>query len=259
MSEEIKIEQQPKLKKVKESSGVEDFNFLANQFFGRNWKFIFWGLMITLLFGVWSINRISNKIYELEKIVEDNNGKVVLLTTDGRVVRITKEPLKAEYFKQYAVSIFVNNFIVDRSRITNNFSTKQFKSANDVLANSKNLNLIYNEFINQKNAQSVGYFGSYLNWLLNAIGQDTLPEYISITDYSVNKYEHNGQNFKITIDIKVAANSYILAEAKYVQQSGSVLIEAEGEFNFSSATDNNPFGMKINSFNIKMVTKSSRR
>ncbi|MDR0467250.1 MAG: hypothetical protein LBG67_00150 [Campylobacteraceae bacterium] len=258
MSEELKTDQ-PKTKKTKESSGIEDFNFLANQFFGRNWKFIFYGLMITLLFGVWSINKISNKIHELEKTVEDNNGKVVLLTTDGRVVRITKEPLKAEYFKQYAVSIFVNNFIVDRSRITNNFSTKQFKSANDVLANSKNLNLVYNEFINKENAQSVGYFGSYLNWLLNAIGQDTLPEYISITDYSVNKYEHNGKNFKITIDIKVAAQSFMLAQNKYIQQSGSVLIEGEGEFDFAQATDTNPFGMKINGFTIRMVTKDNRR
>lgn len=111
------------MEKPKETKTIkkESLNFKCEQFFGKNWKYVASFLGIAILVGAYELNSISQRMQKLEQVVLENNEKVVLTTSDGRAIKVTKEPLKAEYLKQFAVSTHVNNFIVSRSQLTNNF------------------------------------------------------------------------------------------------------------------------------------------
>jgi hypothetical protein len=233
----------------------ETISWKAEIFFAKNWKYIFWGIVVAVLVCAWEIHSISSRMESLEKTVAENNGKVVLTTTDGRAIKVTKTPLKAEYLKQFAISVFVNNFIVSRAQITNNFQKSNFNKFSDILENSKPLAMIYTDYLDKENKEAVGYFISYLQWLLYAIGKDKLPEYIVLRGYTVNSYEYNDNVFKLVLDIQVGAQSYILAQNQYLAQSGIIRITSGGTFDLELSTDNNPYGMRINTFSIDMITK----
>ena len=236
----------------------ENFSFKAEMYFAKNWKFIFWGLILIFLVGTWELRNIASKMEKLEKVVYENNSKVVLTTTDGRAIKVTKTPLQASRLKEFAVSTLVNNLVVGRASLTDNFKISTFVKPADILRNSQNLGLIWTEFIDQNNRQIVGEYTSYINWLINAIATDKLPEYIQIRSYKVDKYETLGNTFNIELDIFVSANSYILSLGKYVNSNGNIKIAASGDFNLENSTDYNPYGMKFTSIRIKALTKGDR-
>jgi hypothetical protein len=233
----------------------ETLSWKAEIFFAKNWKYIFWGIVVAVLVGTWELHSISSRIESLEKTVAENNGKVVLTTTDGRAIKVTKTPLKAEYLKQFALSVFVYNFIVSRAQITINFLKSNFNKFSDILENSKPLAMIYTDYLDKTNKEAVGYFISYLQWLLSAIGKDKLPEYIVMRGYTINSYEYSDNAFKLILDIQVSAQSYVLAQNQYLTQSGVIRITSSGTFDLELSTDNNPYGMRINTFSIDMITK----
>lgn len=235
----------------------ESLSFKCEMFFGKNWKYIFWGMIIALLVFAYQLSSINGQMKKLEQVIYENNSKVVLTTTDGRAIKVVKTPLKAEYLKQFAVSVFVNNFIASRYMLTDNFNKTNIQNYKNILENSKNLGDIYLHFLNKENKDAVGQFVSYLQWLINAIATDKLPEYINIVNYQINSFEYNENTYKIDISIKVATNSYILALGKYRSESGIVRIKANGDFSLERSTDSNPYGMYINSFEIEMVTKGN--
>jgi uncharacterized protein Veg len=236
----------------------ESKSFQAEQWFGKNWKFIAWGLMVTILVMCAQQFYIADRMSSLEATVAENNGKVVLTTTDGRAVKVTKTPLKAEYLKQFAVSAYVNNFIVSRSQLTEGFSKNSFVKYSDILQTSPFLKMVFDEFIDKNDKIALGDFTSYLQWILSAIGQDKLPEYITLRNYTVPQYEFKDNTFVLTIDIDVIAQSYMLAQAKYVTQKGTVRIVSQGTFNLELSSDNNPYGMRISRFHIAMITKGAK-
>lgn len=233
----------------------ETISWKAERFFAKNWQYIFWGIIIALIVVSWSIYNITTRMTSLERTVAENNGKVVLTTSDGRAIKVTKTPLKAEYLKQFAASTFVNNFIVSRAQLTNNFSKNVFTKYSDILENSQALGMIYTDYIDKNNKQALGDFTSYLQWILSAIGQDKLPEYIAIRDYNIQQYEYNENSFRMVLNISVSAQSYILAQAQYFTQNGNIKITATGTFNLELSSDNNPYGMRVTSFGIDMITK----
>lgn len=236
----------------------ENFAFKAEMYFAKNWKFIFWGLILIFLVGTWELHKINTRMENLEKVVYENNSKVVLTTTDGRAIKVTKTPLQAERLKEFAVSTLVNNLIVSRASLTDNFKISSFVKPADILRGSQNLGLIWKEFIDQQDRQIVGEYTSYINWLISAIATDKLPEYIQIRSYKVDKYETLTNGFDIEIDVLVSANSYILSLGKYVNSNGNIKIVAKGNFNLEKSTDYNPYGMKFTSLRIKALTKGDR-
>jgi hypothetical protein len=233
----------------------ETLSWKAEVFFAKNWKYLFWGIIAAILIVMWEVHSINNRMESLEKTVAENNNKVVLTTTDGRAIKVLKTPIKAEYLKQYIMSTFVNNFIVSRAQLTDNFQRNVFKKYSDILESSKPLAMIYNEYLDKDNKQALGDFASYLQWLLSAIGQDKLPEYIAIRDYSISSYEYLENTFKVVLDVKVTAQSYILAQNQYLTQEGTIKISASGTFSLELSSDNNPYGMRISRFGINMITK----
>lgn len=242
----------------------ESLNFKCEQFFGKNWKYIAIFIAITMLIGAWELNYISSKINKLEQVVLENNEKVVLTTSDGRAIKVTKEPLKAEYLKQFATSTYINNLIVSRSQLTNNFQQVQFKDYREVMDNVPQIRNILINFIDYKNDKeknieinqiAVGDLRAYVQWLISATAQDKLPEYISIKDYSVEKYEYLDNKFDIEIIIKVVAQSYIIAENQYKAQQGNFKIISSGTFDLQKSNDINPYGLRITRLKIQPITK----
>ena len=173
----------------------ETMSFKCEQFFSKNWKYVFFFVCFVLLLVVWQVSSITSRMTSLEQTVANNNSYVVLTTLDGRAIKVTKEPLRAEFLKQFAVSVMVNNFVYSRSQLTDNFQKSSFKDATELLNKVPNLKLIYGSFLDSQpnkeqgievNRQAVGDLVSYLRWLISAIAQDKLPEYISIKDYYYN-------------------------------------------------------------------------
>lgn len=245
----------------------ESLNFKCEQFFGKNWKFVASFIALALLVLAYEMSNINERMSSLEQIVQENNGKVVLTTSDGRAIKVTKEPLKAEYLKQFALSTYVNNFIVSRSQLTNDFQKVNFKNYDELLANVPNLRVILREFMDSKadeskkievNKVAVGDLRAYVQWLIAATAQDKLPEYIAIKDYSVDKYEYSANQFTIELSIKVVAQSYILSRNEYVSQQGIFKIKSKGSFDLSKSSDINPYGMRIESLKIEPIIKTSQ-
>lgn len=257
-----------KVKNVKEKANIlpqkESLNFKCEYFFGKNWKYVASFIGVALLMGACELHNISGRMAKLEQIVLENNEKVVLTTTDGRAIKVTKEPLRAEYLKMFVVSTLVNNFIVSRSQLTNNFSQIAFKDYGEVLDNVPQIRNVLRNFMDWQNVPeknikvnqiAVGDLRGYVQWLINSVSRDKLPEYIVIKDYSVEKYEYEGDKFEIKVIIKVVTQSYIIAKNEYQQGSGEFGINATGKFYLERSSDVNPYGLRIESLKISPVTK----
>lgn len=236
------------------SNPNETFSFKCEQFFGKNWKFVGGFIGISLLVMAYEIGELSSKMETLTNVVYENNGKVVLTTTDGRALKVVKEPLKAEYLKQFAVSTFVNNFIVSKSQLTNNFKKIQFENASEVLDNVPSLRMILRNYIDTP--QGAGDMKAYATWLISAVVNDKIPEYMALKDYSLDRYEYNQNKYELEISIKVIAQSWIIAKNEYVAQNGVIKIKASGSFDLSKSSDINPYGMRIDRFSINSVVKA---
>lgn len=248
-------------------SNEETLNFRCEQFFGKNWKYVTSFIAIAILVIAYELSNISSKMEHLEKVVYENNGKVVLTTSDGRAIKVSKEPLRAEYLKQFAISVYVNNFLVSRSQLTDDFQRPSFKNYEEVFANLPALKSILTDFIDSKpdkernivvNTQAVGDLRAYVQWLIASVAQDKLPEYIVLKDYSVEKYEYQGNKYSISLNIKVATQNYILSEDKFIAQNGTFKIESSGSFDLSKSSDINPYGMRIDRLKITPVIKSGQ-
>lgn len=259
--------QNPKKEDKKQVQRTESLNFKCEQFFGKNWKFVGGFIALALLVLAYELSEISSRMQSLEKIVFENNSKVVLTTSDGRAIKVTKEPLKAEYLKQFATSTFVNGFIVSRSQLTNNFEKPNFKDYGEALNNIPHLKNILINFIDSKadpeqnieiNQVAVGDLRAYVQWLISAVAQDKLPEYIAIKDYSLEKYEYDGNRFNLELNIKVIAQSYILSQNNYISQDGIFKIVSQGSFDLSKSSNINPYGMRINRIKVNPIVKSKQ-
>lgn len=56
----------------------EKLSFKCEMFFGKNWKYIFWGIVVILLLFLWEINQISNRMQDLEKVVYEITARLFL-------------------------------------------------------------------------------------------------------------------------------------------------------------------------------------
>ncbi len=239
----------------KNSDISEKMSWKCERFFAKNWKYIFYFSIAVMLLISYEISSISSRMKKLEEVVANNNGKVVLTTTDGRAIKVTKEPLKAEYLKKFAVSTIVSSFINSRSQLTDNFKKPNYNNFSDVLNTVPALKTVLEEFIDSEDKQAVGDLRGYLQWLISAIAQDKLPEYISIKDYEIDKYEYVGNRFVVEVSIKVVAQSYILSQDRYVTAPGVIKVVAKGSFDLAKSTDINPYGLRFGSLEINTVTK----
>ncbi len=233
----------------------ETLSWKAERFFGRNWMFIFWGATIAFLVGTYDIHQLGNRMTTLENTVRENNNNVVMTTIDGRAIKVEKTPLKAEDLKKFVASTLVNNMIVSRAGLTNNFKIDNFKKFSDVLERSKGLALIYTDFIDKEDKQKLGNLTAYLNWILDAMAKDKLSEYVNVSDYKYDVYTFDKNSFHAELSVLVVTQNYMIAQGQYVPKNGVVKIVVDGNFDLKNSTDVNPYGLRFDSLKIEMPTK----
>ena len=84
-----------------------------------------------------------------------------------------------------------------------------------------------------------------------------MPEYISLKNYTIDRYDYNANKFNIEISINTISQSYILATDKWVSQNGVFKIQSQGSFDLSKGTDINPYGMRIERIKVQPIVKGS--
>lgn len=223
----------------------------AELFFAKNWKYLFGTIALAVLIIVWEIHSIGGKMENLEKTVAENNGKVVLTTTDGKAVNTTPD---VKLLEEHIVYTLVNNIIVPRSQFPANSNQGSPNDEKYILNNSKTLKMIQENYLSN-NGSAFGDFEGHKQRLLTTIGQDNLPEYIAIKDYDVTFSRYSGNSFEISLDVAVTARSQTTVAGKYLTQNGTVEISANGTFDLWLSSAHNPYGMKINGLKIVMITK----
>ncbi|AHE95212.1 hypothetical protein CFVI03293_A0087 (plasmid) [Campylobacter fetus subsp. venerealis cfvi03/293] len=251
-------------KKVVEDK-KESMSWKCEQFFGRNWKYVAIFVGVTTLINTYETQSVVSEIELLKQVVAENNSKVVLTTSDGRAIKVTKEPLKAEYLKQFVVSTLTNNFLISRSQLTNNFNVASFKNTEEFFQYAPTLKNIYQNFIDNKddktrnikaNKIALGDLNAYILWLTSAVAQNKLPEYMLMKDYSINKYEYTQNKFNTEIVIKVAVQSFNIIENKYISAESDFKIYVEGSFDLAKSNDANPYGLRIERLKINPIVKA---
>jgi hypothetical protein len=225
----------------------EPLNWKAEPFFAKDWKYLFFGTILVLLIVAWEIYSINSRMDSFKKTVVEDNGKFV-----NAAEKIANTPFRAEYLKEYIMPVFANNFIVSRAQFIGN----SFKNRDDILANSKTLRMAQ-KYLNNSSIQANRDFTNYLQWLLNAVNEDKLPEYITIKDYSYigGSYDYNGNRFWANFNVAVTALSWSVAQVRDVRHDGMIKVSANGTFDLGSSSGNNPYGIKIDGFAINMITK----
>ena len=76
-------------------------------------------------------------------------------------------------------------------------------------------------------------------------------------DLNDDKYQYDGNQFELSITLKVTAQSYILARNSYFSQEGTFGIVAKGSFSLENSSDVNPYGMRIHRMKFSPMVKNT--
>lgn len=233
----------------------EGFSFRAERFFGKNWFLIALLSFVTVFYSLYVSEKTATTINELKAIVKNNNLYTVMTTTDGRAIKVVKQKVEPKFLEKWIAKSLVSNLIVSRAELTNNYQVNKFTSADDVYENSYKLRFIWTDVLNKNNVNAKKDFAGYLNNLKGMLGQDMLPEVITINNYSVEKFSFKSNTFDSEISVKVGTTNYNIAEDIHYEKVGVITIKAKGNLDLSKSTELNPYGLLLDSFTIELVTK----
>lgn len=216
------------------------------------------------LYNSVQVGQQNDVIAEMKQTVVESYRGVIGLTTDGRVINIEKTQVTADQLKDNIIRTIRDNFIVSRKELTKNYSVSNIQTEEDILKNSPRLQTAFDEYIwlgeqdklspedQAFQKESVQYFMSYINWLLINFNTNNLPHYITITDAQATDFRPEKNRFSIRIQLPCQSTS-IDNGGNRVEQYGVNEIYADGMFDVSKRTVNNPFGLKLILRDMKIV------
>lgn len=173
--------------------------------------------------------------------------------------------------------------IVSRANITKNFTVSKFDEVTDIAEQSQSLSTFANEYImlhknlldNLKiekedwndiqlnNKKGIRYFTGYLKYLQNLLMADKLPHKLTIVDYQIISYVHNGSKFYIELRVNEIVDRYAGerdGKVLWDSKKGYTTIKAEGYFDIRLRTKRdkklellglNTKGLRFTYLNIK--------
>ncbi len=239
----------------KEFTEDETLAFKAERIFAKNWFVIAIVSIGITFYALYVLEKTASAIEDLKDTVYTNNLYTIMTTVDGRSIKVKKTKLEAKFIEKWLAKTLVENFIVSRSEITDNFKVNKFTSPSDVIANSYKLQFIYQDLMSKKNKESQKDLRTYLFKLQSMLGEDKMPEFITINNYKVEYFKFNQNSFSIKVNVSVGTVNYDLSKDSKYEKRGVVPIEVKGYVDLAESTELNPYGLIIKNFKIGVVVK----
>lgn len=223
--------------------------------------------IVSFLYIGWNQRALSVAMEKMTKQMDEERKSVIGLTIDGRPLQLQKTQLEAGYLENTIASTLKNYFIVSRKEITKNYTIASFKTEDDILKNSERLKIAYEEFILFTDKEKIGSlppeeaelqnkglkaFKSYITYLLMSIADNNLPHYINTTQVNIVEFQSEKNKFFIRVQMPCVV-AYIDNANRPSEGNGVNEIVADGFFDITKRTKNNPFGLKIIPRSFKIV------
>ncbi len=247
-----------KIKKEKiEVKGAMDESvaYRAEKIFARNWFIIAIFSFCVVFYAVYVSEKAIAALVKIEKTVYESSLYTVMTTVDGRSIKVNKTRLEAKFIEKWLAKTIVSNFIISRSELTKGFQINSFKTPKEVIKSSYKLRYIYEDLISDKEKQAQKDLRTYIFKLQSMLGNDTLPEYITINSYSTTYFRFNDSKFSMKVNAKVGTINYDISRDKKYARQGEIPIEIEGYVDLSRSTELNPYGLIIKTFTIGVMVK----
>lgn len=252
------MEQNDELKEKKiinEIAKDESILFKAERIFAKNWFIIALLSFSVTFYALYVSEKTANAIKKLEDTVYTNNLYTIMTTVDGRSIKVKKTKLEAKFIEKWLAKTLVTNFIVSRSELTHNFSITQFSTPRDVIKNSYKLQFIYTDLMSKEDKEVQQNLRTYLFKLQSMLGEDTMPEFITINNYHTEYFKFNSNEFSMKVNVSVGTINYDISRDEKYEKKGHVPIEVTGYVDLSKSTELNPYGLLIKKFNIGVMVK----
>jgi len=221
----------------------------------NNWIIAF-GIIFTFMYLSIKIGGVLDEVKESEKTIKKDVGKVIIMTNDGRVLKLTKQsiPYNDKRIALY-ISNTLQNLIQDLVTISQGFK-QNYSSGKDMVKRFLAFNNMQKFFFNDN------WLDNYANNILLLISNDNYPEYINIYDRKINEFQivdRKTNEFTIKITYSVIKRSYLreLTTAnKYKTEYANITVIATGVLNpLKYGSFDNPFGLKFINIKINLLTK----
>lgn len=241
---------------IKQLAKDETILFKAERIFAKNWFIIALISFAVTFYALYVAEKTANAIKKLEDTVYTNNLYTIMTTVDGRSIKVKKTRLEAKFIEKWLAKTLVTNFIVSRAELTHNFTINKFSTPKDVIKNSYKLQFIYTDLISKKDKKAQQDLRTYLFKLQSMLGDDTMPEFITINNYAVEYFKFNDNKFSMKVNVSVGTINYDISRDEKYEKKGTIPIEVTGNVNLSESTELNPYGLLIQNFKIGVMTKA---
>jgi len=88
------------------------------------------------------------------------------------------------------------------------------------------------------------------------LGDDTMPEFITINRYSIESFTFNENKFSMKVNVNVGTINYDLSRDEKYEKQGNIPIVVSGYVDLAKSTELNPYGLILNNFKIGVMVKS---
>lgn len=249
------IDNKNKKKEKLLSTDDETVVYKAERLFAKNWFIIAVFSIAVSFYALYVAQNTAKANQGLINEVRSNNLYVVFTTADGRSIKVQKTKLEPKYIEKWLARTLVDNLIVSRAELTDNYRISQFGSPADVIKNSHKLQFIYNDLMKKEDVESQKYLRTYLFKLQAMMADNTLPEIITINEYNNEYFKFSENKFNIKTNVRVFTINYDISTDEKYEKIGVIPIEVEGYVDLAKSTELNPYGLIIKSFKIGVMSK----
>lgn len=168
---------------------------------------------------------------------------IIMMDIMGRAITVvpTKLNVASTEFKR-GISNYIRLYgLYTWGKVSNNFQVP-IRTLDDFYANSEEAVIFRDNYL-EKNSKAYNDFEAYLTSMVFGMNKNTLVEFYSITDQSIEDFRTDGDSFSIRISYKVVASIFDGNTESYRQREGNMIVEAIGKVDPSKGSPINPLGI----------------
>jgi len=232
------------------------FSYRVKVWAYRNFPLVVLLTLANVLFGLFIVLVVilikSSEIKMLVRGIEALSNKVIVVSTDGKVVEVQKAKVSTEVLKMAVRSVIEHYLMIDMLWFTNgkyDLRNYPYELNEETAFKINKLKSAWEELIDPAGR---GDFKSFVLYL-HAMGmQGRLPFSLKATSYNdkvvaslENKTYKNFQVYEYNGDIDVIAVFYVSKTGNWETTSSKISFKLEFYINPLEGTVNNPMGVKI--------------